>query len=107
MVRKGGRETRLEPVDRKSRESLILAEPDARELKDGDLVLAQIGGAAERRYGPKRGKVLEVVGREDDPRAASLLAIHAHGIPMGFSREAEAGGRSGRTANAGGPRGSA
>jgi len=90
VVRKGGRETRLEPVDRKSRESLILAEPDARELKDGDLVLAQVGGAAERRYGPKRGKVLEVLGREDDPRAASLVAIHAHGIPMGFSREAEA-----------------
>jgi ribonuclease R len=90
VVRKGGRETRLEPVDRKSRESLILAEPDARELRDGDLVLAQVGGAAERRYGPKRGKVLEVLGREDDPRAASLVAIHAHGIPMGFSREAEA-----------------
>ena len=43
-----------------------------------------------RRYGPKRGKVLEVVGREDDPRAASLIAIHAHGIPTGFSDAAEA-----------------
>jgi len=90
VVRKGGRETRLEPVDRKSRESLILAEADARALKDGDLVLAQVGGAADRKYGPKRGKVLEVVGREDDPRAASLIAIHAHGIPMGFTAEAEA-----------------
>src|SRR6185436_8339859 len=33
---------------------------------------------------------LEVIGREDDPRAASLLAIHAHGIPTGFSAAAEA-----------------
>jgi ribonuclease R len=53
-------------------------------------VLAQVGGNAERRYGPKRGKVLEVVGREDDPRAASLIAIHARGIPTGFPPDAEA-----------------
>jgi ribonuclease R len=90
VVRKARRETRVEPVDRRTKGGLLLTELDARELKDGDLVLAQVGGAAERRYGPKRGKVLEVVGREDDPRAASLIAIHAHGIPMGFSREAEA-----------------
>ena len=31
-----------------------------------------------------------MVGREDDPRAASLIAIHTHGIPTGFSAEAEA-----------------
>src|SRR5204863_353449 len=42
------------------------------------------------RFGPKMGKLLEIVGREDEPRAASLIAIHAHGIPMGFSAAAEA-----------------
>ncbi|HEX3918668.1 MAG TPA: ribonuclease R [Caulobacteraceae bacterium] len=90
VVRRSKHEVRVEPVDRKSRESLLIPEFEARELKDGDLVLAQVGGTAERRYGPKRGKVLEAVGREDDPRAASLLAIHVHGIPTGFSHEAEA-----------------
>jgi ribonuclease R len=90
VVRKARREIRIEPVDRRSKESLLIAEFEGRDLSDGDLVLAQVGGSAERRYGPKRGKVLEVVGREDDPRAASLLAIHAHGIPIGFSPEAEA-----------------
>jgi ribonuclease R len=89
VVRKARRETRVEPVDRRSKESLLLAEPDGRALSDGDLVLAQVGGSAERRHGPKRGKLLEVVGREDDPRAASLIAIHAHNIPMGFSQGAE------------------
>ena len=87
VVRKARRETRIEPVDRKSKESLIVF--DDGQLKDGDLVLAQVG-TAERRHGPKRGKVLEVVGREDQPRAASLIAIHTHGIPTGFSDEAEA-----------------
>ena len=90
VVRKARREIRIEPVDRRTKESLLIPEAEGRDLKDGDLVLAQIGGNAERRYGPKRGKVLEVVGREDDPRAASLIAIHAHGIPTGFSEEAEA-----------------
>jgi ribonuclease R len=89
VVRKARREVRVEPVDRRSKQSLVLTDPSAQELRDGDLVLAQVG-AAERRYGPHRGKVLEVVGREDEPRAASLIAIHTHGIPMGFTAAAEA-----------------
>lgn len=89
VVRKARREIRVEPVDRRSKDTLVLDPAEAGELKDGDLVLAQLG-ASTGRYGPHRGKVLEVVGREDEPRAASLIAIHAHGIPMGFSPAAEA-----------------
>jgi ribonuclease R len=86
VVRKARKETRLEPVDRKSKDSLIL--PEGEDLRDGDLVIAQVQ-LSDSRYGPKRGKVLEVVGREDQPRAASLIAIHSHGIPTGFSEAAE------------------
>ncbi len=88
VVRKGRREVRVEPVDRRAKQSLVLEGLAAESLHDGDLVLAQVGGA-ERRFGPHRGKVLEVVGREDDPRAASLIAIHTHGIPMGFTPAAQ------------------
>jgi len=90
VVRKVRREIRVEPVDRRSKESLLLTAAEGGELNDGDLVIAQVGGFAERPHGPKRGKVLEVVGREDDPRAASLVAIHTHGIPTGFSDAVEA-----------------
>ncbi len=89
VIRKARREIRVEPVDRKSKDSLLISEHEGRDLRDGDLVLAQVG-TAERRYGPKLGKILEVVGREDEPRAASLIAIHSHGIPTGFSEQAEA-----------------
>jgi ribonuclease R len=99
VIRKGRRETRIEPVDKKSKDSLIVQGSDAEMLKDGDLVLAQVisgpnfgridPGHRGERYGPKPGKVLEVVGREDQPRAASLIAIHTHGIPMGFTEGAE------------------
>src|ERR1700761_6118032 len=89
VIRKSHREVRVEPVDRRSKDSLLLTDPTAHELRDGDLVLAQ-ASTAETRYGPKRGKLLEVIGREDEPRSASLLAIYAHGIPTGFPAAAEA-----------------
>ncbi len=89
VVRKSRGEARVEPVDRKSRERLVLPAGEAAGLSDGDLVLAEVGVARDR-YGPKRGRLLEVVGREDEPRAASLIAIASHGIPTGFSAAAEA-----------------
>jgi len=89
VIRKARREIRVEPVDRRSKDSLVLDPAQAEELRDGDLVVAQVGSSVGR-YGPHRGKVLEVVGREDEPRAASLIAIHTHGIPTGFSPAAEA-----------------
>jgi ribonuclease R len=87
VVRKSRREVRVEPVDRKTRETLIITDPG--DLNDGDLVMAQVGAAHAGRN-IHHGKVLEVVGREDQPRAASLIAIHTHGIPMGFSDQAQA-----------------
>jgi ribonuclease R len=84
VVRKARGETRVEPVNRKVREGLILGADDARLVKDGDLVLCAAADAGERRYGPRRGRVLETIGREDDARAFSLLAIHSHAIPTGF-----------------------
>lgn len=87
VVRKARREVRVEPVDRRSKDVLTL--PDGEDVRDGDLVIAQVEPHGPR-YGPKRGKLLEVVGREDEPRAFSIIAIHAHGIPVGFSEAAEA-----------------
>jgi len=95
VVRKARREVRIEPVDRKVRESLLIPETEGAPLRDGDLVLAH---AVERgaRYGPKTGKVLEIIGREDHPRAASLIAMHTHGVKTGFSDQAEAEAASAR-----------
>lgn len=89
VIRKARREVRVEPVDRKSKESLILTEAEGRELSDGDLVLCAVAGPSTQRFGPKRGRLLEMVGREDQPRAASLIALHTHNIPTGFPPEAE------------------
>ncbi|WP_312690698.1 ribonuclease R family protein, partial [Brevundimonas nasdae] len=88
VIRKSARETRVEPVDRRSKDVLLVPQAQSGDLRDGDLVLAAIE-KGEHRYGPKRGKILENIGKEDDPRAASLIAIYAHSIPTGFSEAVE------------------
>ena len=88
VIRKNRKEVRVEPVDRRSKDSLVIPEAAGRDLRDGDLVVAQVG-ASDQKYGPKRGKIVEVIGREDQPRAASIIAIYTHGIPTGFSEAAE------------------
>ena len=89
VIRKNRREVRVEPVDRRSKDSLLIPEAAAADLREGDLVVAQ-AVASDQRFGPKRGKIIEVIGREDQPRAASIIAIYAHGIPVGFTDAAEA-----------------
>ncbi|MGE3142241.1 MAG: ribonuclease R [Hyphomonadaceae bacterium] len=79
---------RVEPADRKVRHDLIVFPEHAGEAKDGDLVLVELQHGRNP-HGPKRGLVREIVGRQDDPRAASILAIHTHGVPMGFTEEEE------------------
>ncbi|GAA0638718.1 ribonuclease R [Brevundimonas lenta] len=88
VIRKSNREVRVEPVDRRSKDVLLVPHAQAEGLKDGDLVLAAIE-KGDQRYGPKRGKILETIGHEGDARAASLIAIHAHGVPTGFSEAVE------------------
>ena len=80
---------RVEPADRKARQDIIIYPEHAAEATEGDLVLVELASGV-RAHGPKRGMIREVIGREDDPRAASILAIHTHGIPMGFSEDEEA-----------------
>lgn len=83
VVRKSRREIRIEPVDRKSKEAYVAAASEA-ELSDGDLVLVE-PMARVGRFGVRSCRVLEVIGRETDPKAASLIALTTHGVVLGFS----------------------
>ncbi len=81
---------RVEPADRKARHDLIIEGANVGEAKDGDLVMVELDrGHRERAHGPKRGIIREIVGKESDPRAASILAMHTHGIHPGFTEEEE------------------
>lgn len=83
-ARAGGR---VSPADRKMRYDLLVDAADTQGAIEGDLVLCELAPGAGRPHGPKRARVRERIGRMEDPRAASILAIHAHGIPLGFSEE--------------------
>ena len=79
---------RVVPADRKARHDLLVLPEHVSNAADGDLVLVELVHGA-RPHGPKRALVKEVVGRESDPRAASILAMHTHGVTVGFSDEEE------------------
>ena len=72
----------VEPTSRKDKLDYIVERHDAKEAKDGDLV--RISPRQGRGYGPKRATVIEVIGRLDDPRSASIIALHTHGVPDEF-----------------------
>jgi ribonuclease R len=74
---------RLLPVDRGSRKEMVPARGEAEKAEDGDLVLCAL--AKERRYGLKTAQILEVLGNADAPGAGSIIALHSHGVPTGFS----------------------
>lgn len=77
---------RLEPTDRRVRTEFEIAEDAVGDATAGDLVLAEI--LPRRRLGLPTARVLETLGKLGDPRSASLIAIHAQGIPTVFPPEA-------------------
>ena len=83
VVRVTAQGARIVPIDRKSRSEFAL---DPREKAvNNELVLAE--PLAGRASGFPRARVVERLGNMDAPRAVSLIAIHAHGIPTEFPKE--------------------
>ena len=72
----------VEPTSRKEKSEFIVERSDAKDATDGDLVRIQARPA--RGYGPRRASVIEILGRLEDPRAASIIAMHTHGVPDEF-----------------------
>ena len=82
-MRNGG--GRVAPANRKDRREVVIEAADAGKAEDGDLVVARLKPSGRgRAYGPKLAVITEIIGKATDPRAASILAIHAHGIPVDF-----------------------
>jgi ribonuclease R len=82
-----GRDGRVQPTNRRLKYEIAVAADDAKGARSGDVVLVAV--LPGRSLGLRRGRVVEKLGGMGDPRALSLIAIHSHGIPTQFSREAE------------------
>ena len=85
LARHNGR-AGIEPIDRKSRHTLMVEDRDLNGAREGELVVAE--PVAGRAYGAPRARIVQRLGSMNEPKAVSLIAIHAHGIPTDFPREA-------------------
>ncbi len=86
LRRERGHLARIEPVDRKTRYAFVVDQQELAGAHDGELVLVE--PTARHGVGGPRARVIERLGSMDDPKSVSLIAIHAHGIPTAFPREA-------------------
>jgi ribonuclease R len=78
---------RLIPVDKKQAgRELNIARADTLGSQDGDLVSVDL--VRSRGFGLASGKVRERLGSIRSEKAISLIAIHAHDIPITFSKAA-------------------
>jgi ribonuclease R len=73
---------RLLSTDRRQKADCRIDKRDLNGAEPGELVVAEI--LHTHRYGALQGKVVERIGHMDDPRAASLIAIYNHEIPIEF-----------------------
>ena len=74
---------RVIPASRKDKRDYLVEKADSNDAEDGDLV--RVTPKSAKHGGPHRARVVEVLGRADNPRAASILAMHAHEVPDEFS----------------------
>lgn len=77
---------RLVPVDRRDRQELNVPPGLEGPARPGDLVLAR--ALPGRRLGLRDGEVIESLGTTNDPRAATLIALHRNDIPTEFAPKA-------------------
>lgn len=85
VVRDTPKGARIAPIDRKSRTEFALDTRDRAGARDHELVLAE--PLSGRAAGFPRARVIERLGSMNAPKAVSLIAIHAHGIPTEFPKE--------------------
>ena len=82
VYRHGAEGGRLVCTDRRARGELAVSLANAGEAEPGDLVMAEVLPAS--RGGLRQARVVERLGRAEEPRAISLIAIHGAGLPTIF-----------------------
>jgi ribonuclease R len=88
LLQQGPDDLILEPTGDGARHELVVREQDRNDAGRGDLVVAErLAGSA---LGLGRARVIERLGRPDEPGAISLFAAQTFDLPIVFPPEAEA-----------------
>lgn len=88
VFQKHGNAMQISPVDRKARSDFQVAPGDDNGAVHGELVSAEL--TKDKAHGLRGARVRERLGKLDDQRNISLIALHEHGIRDAFSPEIEA-----------------
>ncbi len=72
----------LVPTDKKAKYDFEISTGDLNGAKDGDLAAAEV--LPKRGLKHKKVRIVEVIGRQDDPRAISLISLHEAGLADHF-----------------------
>lgn len=86
IVEVGVNGTYLRPTDRRDKQDYVIARGDMGGAEPGALVEAEL--LPGRAFGLRQARVVDVLGNMASPRAVSLIAIHANGIPTEFPQDA-------------------
>jgi len=80
----------LTPTDKKDRDDYFIADGDASDAQEDDLVLAEIQPTAHRggrQKSTKNARILKILGNKNDPKNISLISIHTFGITDIFPQD--------------------
>jgi ribonuclease R len=88
LLQRGPDGLRLEPTGEGARRELLVRNQDSMDAGPGELVVAELLAGAMLGLG--RAKVVERLGRPDEPGAISLFAAQTFGLPLAFPPEVEA-----------------
>ncbi len=76
----------LQPASKRAKHDFDVGEADLNGARDGDLVVGEIQPA--RGLHRKKVRITQVIGRRDDPKAISLIALHEAGLNEKFPADA-------------------
>ena len=77
---------RIEPTDRRYKSEYVVVDADKSDAEPGDLVVAEV--LTGLKLGLPQARITDRIGNADSPKAYSLIAIHAHDIPVDFPQDA-------------------
>ncbi len=81
-----GRGWKIQPIDKKARNEFRVSKvPEGSEINS--LVEFRTSSSKRGNSYEKRAEITRVLGPANDPKAASLMSLEQHGIPLGFEEE--------------------
>jgi ribonuclease R len=77
------------PTDKKNREEYFIPEEYIVGCEEGDLVIAEpLPPSSKLPRAKNPARIVERLGKKNDPKLISLISIHSHGIPTEFPKKA-------------------